>query len=159
MIRACLLTLSVLLALPASALAAPMTHVAGPYRLMLDLKPAEPFVTADQVKHGFVKAGMLVVGGARPMMMDSPAAPNHHLVLHVFDRTSGMAVQHAAVTMAYAPIRNVRRMVKVPVVEMQMAGKGAMSTHYGNNVKLAPGTYAVDVTVNGETSSTFTIRV
>jgi len=32
---------------------------------------------------------------------------------------------------------------------MEASGKGAASTHYGNNVTMPPGRYRVDVTVNG----------
>jgi hypothetical protein len=49
------------------------------------------------------------------------------------------------------------RAMAVPVVEMQAVGKGPASTHDGNNVTLAPGTYTVTVTVNGGPPATFTV--
>jgi uncharacterized protein involved in high-affinity Fe2+ transport len=45
--------------------------------------------------------------------------------------------------------------IDLPVVRMHVKGMGLDSTHYGNNVNLAPGKYKVRVTVNGETPVTF----
>jgi hypothetical protein len=36
-----------------------------------------------------------------------------------------------------------------------VAGEGMNTTHYGNNVKLAPGTYEALVTVNGQGPAIF----
>ncbi len=49
--------------------------------------------------------------------------------------------------------------VSVPVVEMQVAGKGPQSTHYGNNVFMRAGTYRVAVSINGSVPAVFTVRV
>jgi hypothetical protein len=46
----------------------------------------------------------------------------------------------------------------VPVVVMQAIGGGPASTHYGNNVHMPAGAYAVTATVNG-TAATFQIEL
>jgi hypothetical protein len=101
---------------------------------------------------------MLVVGGATPVPPGAPTHPNHHLVVHVFDRASGLALQGAHIGITYAPAGNDSASAEVQIVEMQAIGKGPESTHYGNNVTLPAGTYHVTVTVNGKTSTTFTIN-
>jgi hypothetical protein len=40
--------------------------------------------------------------------------------------------------------------IEVPVVIMQAIGKGASSTHYGNNVTMPAGRYKVTVSINGQ---------
>lgn len=47
---------------------------------------------------------------------------------------------------------NMNEWMKLPVVRMHVRGKGAATTHFGNNVHLAPGTYDVKVKVNGKTA-------
>jgi hypothetical protein len=48
--------------------------------------------------------------------------------------------------------------VIVPV-EMEAAGKGPQSTHYGNNVFMRAGAYRVTVSINGTARTVFTVRV
>ena len=38
----------------------------------------------------------------------------------------------------------------IPIVRMYGVTEGVDDLHYGNNVMLSPGAYAVDATVNGE---------
>ena len=94
---------------------------------------------------------MLVVGGAMPVRMDAPSHPNHHLIVHVFDKASGKAVTNATVAISYAQGSGSAR--SLPIVEMQAIGKGPQSTHYGNNLNLPDGTYTVTVTANGNTAT------
>jgi hypothetical protein len=140
-----------------------ITQIAGPYRIVLVVLPAEPFYTQAQVAQTHVKDGMVVVGGAAPVPPDDASHPNHHLVVHLYDRATGKAVRGGHVTMTYAPASadsaaTSGASVKVPIVEMQAIGKGPESTHYGNNVTLAPGSYRIAVTANGASTS-FTVRV
>lgn len=137
-----------------------MSQTAGPYRIVLGFMPAEPFYTALQVQQNHVTDGMLVVGGATPVQPDAPSRPNHHLVFHVYDTVSGKALTGAHVTIAFVRSTGAAggTAVQVPVVEMQVVGRGPESTHYGNNVTLPPGTYDVTVTVNGENSARFVVK-
>jgi len=128
------------------------TQTAGAYRLVLNLMPAEPFVSADAKAN----SGMVAIAGAAPVQPTSASHPNHHLVVHVY-RADGTAVAGATVSMTVTGTDAVA--LHVPVVEMQMAGKGPGSTHYGNNVALAPGSYTVEVTVGDGPAATFQITV
>jgi hypothetical protein len=149
------LTLLAVFSMPAFAMnmsnAVTMTKVSGPYRIELQLLPAEPFFTKAQYEKEHPKDGMLVVGGATPLAPDAPSHPNHHLIVHVFDKATGKAVTTATVTITYASASGPAR--DLPIVEMQAIGKGPQSTHYGNNVYLTDGTYTVTVTANGNTTT------
>ncbi|HUA07925.1 MAG TPA: hypothetical protein VMA98_01540 [Candidatus Acidoferrales bacterium] len=130
-----------------------MTKVSGPYKIELQLLPAEPFYTKAQFDKEHPKDGMLVVGGAAPVRMDDPSHPNHHLIVHVFDKTTGKAITNANVAIRYSSGGAAH---SLPIVEMQAIGKGAQSTHYGNNLYLPDGNYTITVTVDGN-ASTFTV--
>jgi len=142
-------------ALPASAMnmggGVTKTKVAGPYKLELQLLPAEPFYTQEQYAKEHPKDGMLVMGGATPVAPDAPSHPNHHLIVHVFDAATGKADTNATVTIRYASASGGAH--ELPVVEMQAIGKGPQSTHYGNNLYLPDGNYTVTVTANGNTAT------
>lgn len=131
-------------------------------RIELHVLPAEPFFTKDQVAAGHVTQGMLVVSGAEPVGVDAASHPNHHLVVHVFNAKTGKAVTHADVAITYKMLDKKGKpsadSAAVPIVTMQAIGKGAQSTHYGNNVTLAPGTYSIHVVVDGAQAS-FTVAV
>lgn len=134
----------------------------GKYRFELEVLPPEPFYTQAQVDSDHVQKGMLVIRGASPVGPNAPSMPDHHLVVHLFDRTTGKAVTGAAVEMTFQTIDSEGRPVgpahQVPVVEMQVIGKGPSTTHYGNNVNLPGGKrYQVRVTANGVTA-TFDVR-
>jgi hypothetical protein len=129
----------------------------GPYKLVLELLPAEPFLNHTEMQAG--KPGMIWIAGAPPDRLDAPNDPNHHLIVHVLNAQTGKAIAGAQVRMSYerlgVPGATVHRL---PVVEMQKNGHGAASTHYGNNVHLAAGRYRVSVQVNGGRKVTFIVR-
>jgi hypothetical protein len=131
-------------------------------RIELHILPAEPFFTKDQVAAGHLTQGMLVVGGADPVNVDAASHPNHHLVVHVFNAKTGKAITNADVAIGYHMLdKNGKPSADsgtVPIVIMQAIGKGAQSTHYGNNVNLPPGEYAIHVSVNRAKTS-FTVAV
>ena len=134
-------------------------RIEGAYRIELDILNAEPFADAGMPMQGMA---MVAKGGAAPVQADAASHPNHHLVVHVFDRASGKVVTDARVFIAYVPLDphgHARgSAVSVPVVVMEMMGKGPASTHYGNNVTLAPGRYRIEVKVNG-TGTSFRVKV
>lgn len=145
------------LAGPASASAAShtqsITHETKGWTITLKLLPAETF--AHVVKPS-TQGEMYVRGGlGRPL----PAAKaNHHLV--VFLKHDGQAVTNAKVTLRYR--RQKPRHAgwhKVPVVRMDIAGKGARTTHYGNNVLLKPGKYDVSTSIDGRNRTHFELDV
>ena len=126
------------------------------YRVELHVLPAEPFFSKEEVAAKQVKDGMVVQSGATPVTPDAASHPNHHLVVHVFDSKGQQAIADAAVSMSYAPLDSkgspAGAQVEVPVVVMQVIGKGPSSTHYGNNVTMPAGQYRVTVIVNGKTA-------
>jgi hypothetical protein len=122
-------------------------------RLELHAVKAEPFYTVEQVKANPKLQGMLIIGGAKPLAPDAKTHPNCHLIVHVFNAKTGKPLSKAKVSMTYqaeAQGKAVGVATKVPVVVMQVIGKGPISTHYGNNVVLPDGTYVVTVVANGK---------
>jgi len=122
------------------------TGMAGPYSVTLKVLPAEGFSGPH--------AEMAWDAGAKAEMLNGPAGPNHHLV--AFVQESGKPVENAKVTIGYRQVSPKRgEWMSLPVARMHMAGKGPETTHYGNNVKLAPGDYEARVTVNGKGPASF----
>ncbi len=146
----------------ARAQAVKKTETAGSYRLELEVLPPEPFFSQSEVSSQQIKKGMVVVRGAAPVQPNAASKPDHHLIVHVFDKSTGKAVTDADVKMSYQRLgpagEPTGAATQVPVVEMQVIGKGPSTTHYGNNVDLPSGTYRVSVTANGATA-TFKIEV
>lgn len=136
------------LLLPAVAQAKTVTRTAkaGVYSVTLKVLPAEAFTGP--------KAEMVRDGGAEAATVKGPERPNHHLV--AFIKENGKPVEHATVDINYRDLSSkMSKWMSLPVVRMHAAGHGVASTHYGNNVRLNPGRYAVRVTVNGNRPATF----
>ena len=148
------LAVGIVFAVPAAAKDVMKTKNVGAYRIELHVLPAEPFYTADEVAAKHPTMGMVIQGGAAPVKPDADMHPNHHLVVHVFDRKTGQAITDAKVSLSFEPLGRGNKpagaSVEVPVVNMQAIGQGPKSTHYGNNVVMPPGPYRVTATVNGE---------
>ena len=130
------------------------TKAVGAYRVELHILPAEPFFSKQDVADKHVKEGMEIESGAAPVAPDSDSHPNHHLIVHIFDKQSGKVVSDATVTMSFVALDGKGNPAGMPtevaVVVMQAIGKGPASTHYGNNVTMPAGQYDVTVTVNGK---------
>jgi hypothetical protein len=138
----------VALLLPGLAKASVISEEAavGPYTVTLKVLPAESFSGA--------KAEMVREGGAQPNTLTGPTHPNHHMV--VFVTKSGKQVEDAKVAISYRRLSpEMGEWMTLPVVRMHMAGRGFETTHYGNNVSLAPGSYEIRVTVNGKGPAKF----
>jgi len=148
--------LFVTMSFTSSVMAADMMKTAtmDSLRVELHVLPAEPFFTAKEVAASQIKEGMLIMGGAKPVALNAASHPNHHLVAHVFDAKTGKAITDAKVSMNYQELDAKGKphgaVVHVPIVVMQAIGKGPQSTHYGNNVMMPDGTYAITVTANGK---------
>ena len=120
----------------------------GNMKIALHVMAAEPFYTKKEVKEKKITEGMLIIGGAKPVSLNAQPAPDHHLVVHIYNAKTGKAITHAKVLMSYQ--QDSMNKMNVPVVIMQEIGEGTESTHYGNNVSMGPGSYTVMVTVNGK---------
>jgi hypothetical protein len=122
------------------------TAAAGAYSVTLKVLPAESFRGP--------KAEMVRDGGAAPDTLKGSEHPNHHLV--VFVAKDGQPVESATVSISYRRLSPKKdAWSTLPVVCMHVAGHGLKTAHYGNNVRLAPGSYEVQVTVDGEGPATF----
>ena len=122
------------------------TATVGGYSVTLKVLPAESFLGPH--------AAMARDSGAQPALLKGPLHPNHHLV--AFIRKDRKPVEHAAVTISYRKLSPEKGgWMDLPVVRMHVAGKGLQTTHFGNNVKLAPGRYEVRVTVDGKGPALF----
>ena len=88
------------------------------------------------------------------MKPDADTHPNHHRVVHVYDRKTDQAITDAKVSLSFEPLGRGNKpagaSVDVPVVNMQAIGQGPKSTHYGNNVVMPPGSYRVTAMVNDQ---------
>ena len=137
-----------ILCLPRSAHAQEISKEAkaGKYSVTLKVLPAESFSGPQ--------AEMVRDGGAPANDLNGPAQPNHHLV--AFVKEGDKPVENAKVSIAYRDSSSkTAKWTTLPVARMHVAGKGPETTHYGNNLKLAPGNYEVRVTVNGSGPATF----
>lgn len=122
------------------------TAMAGAYSVALKVLPAESF----RGPH----AEMVRDAGAKPDLLLSPVRPNHHLV--AFVREGGKPVEKADVVIRYHELSPKQGgWIQLPVVRMHVAGKGLATTHYGNNLSLAPGKYEAMVVVNGGAPAIF----
>ena len=148
------LAVGIVLAAPAAAKDVMKTKTVGAHRIELHVLPAEPFYTADEVATKHVTMGMVTEGGAAPVKPDADTHPNHHRVVHVYDRKTDQAITDAKVSLSFEPLGRGNKpagaSVDVPVVNMQAIGQGPKSTHYGNNVVMPAGSYRVTATINGE---------
>jgi hypothetical protein len=121
------------------------TAKAGVYSVTLKVLPAESFTGP--------KAEMVRDGGAEPNRLNGPEHPDHHMV--AFVKENGKPVEHATVDISYRNLSSRMSVWKVlPVVRMHVAGHGLATTHYGNNVRLGPGSYVARITVNGNGPAT-----
>jgi len=141
-------TLGVIVPACAQAQDISKTETAGKYSITLKVLPAESFSGP--------KTEMVRDGGAPAVELNGPEQPNHHLV--AFLKEDDKPVEKAAVTISYREGSS-GKWTRLPVVQMHEAGKGVDTTHFGNNVKLAPGNYEVKVTVNGGAPAMFQITL
>ena len=141
-------TLGVIVPACAQAQNVSKTETAGKYSITLKVLPAESFSGP--------KAEMVRDGGAKAVELNSPEQPNHHLV--AFLRENNKPVEKAKVEISYREGSS-GKWTKLPVVQMHEAGKGLDTTHFGNNVKMPPGNYEVQVTVNGGAPAMFQITL
>lgn len=135
-----------------------MTQTVNGYTIALEVLPAESFVSVGDAKQPANAGEMVNGGGADPMAKDGPRTPNHHIV--AFIKKDGKSVEDADVAMSYKKKHGTSsKMTSEPVTRMWVAGKGRKTTHYGNNVKLDPGEYQVQVVVNQNARATFDVTV
>jgi len=129
--------------------------VAGPYRLVLQIGPLEKMYTRAQLKQQHPMSGEVMLSGTMVMGgmggMSGPT-PNHHLELHIYNRTTGTVVTKAVVAITIRTASG-KLLERLPIAEMRGVTSGVSDTHFGNNVALQSGTYRVDVQVESARAS------
>jgi hypothetical protein len=74
---------------------------------------------------------MLALGGAQLVQPEAPLHPNYHLVVHVFQTSTGKALTNAKVHLSFHPLGSSGKLTgsaqEVPVVRMQMIMPGMSS--------------------------------
>lgn len=126
------------------------TATAGAYSVTLKVLPAESFTGP--------KAAMAHDAGAAPVTVNGPEHPNHHMV--AFIKQNGKPVEDATVNIVYRELSpHMGKWMTLPVARMHVAGKSLATTHYGNNVKLKPGSYEARVTVDRTSTATFRFKL
>ena len=132
--------------------AKPLSRTAqvGPYTVILKVLPAESFTSGH--------SAMVWDSGAKPYRLKQSPRPNHHLV--VFIKKQGKPVENASVKIRYRLMGGQSSgWQTLPVARMYVRGKGRSSTHYGNNVLLKAGNYAIRVRIAGGPSHLFHLRI
>ncbi|MGO9643162.1 MAG: hypothetical protein ACLPY5_00290 [Candidatus Bathyarchaeia archaeon] len=124
------------------------------YKLQLILGPPAQMLTTSQT--ATATAGEVMIGGEM-VSMTMGMAGVYHLEIHVYNLMSGAVVTDKNVTIQIVNDATHQTM-NVPIVVMYDMIVGLSDTHFGNNVSLAPGNYAVIVSVAGETT-TFNITI
>jgi hypothetical protein len=132
-----------------------LTQQTSSYRLMLVIGPVEEMSMPNQgmgSMGGEVMAPMPGLPMPSMTTTDQGHAVNHHLEVHVYDKTSGSVVRDQVPTIALTTATGMSHPV-APVVAMYGTQQGQSDWHFGNNVYLADGTYTITVTVNGQTAT------
>ncbi|HEX6506585.1 MAG TPA: hypothetical protein VF221_03045 [Chloroflexota bacterium] len=132
--------------------------VAGPYRLMLVIGPAQNMSEMGSEMTVGGKAATCRTTG-KGMTSSAPMhAPtcNRHVELHVFDAHTNKVLLAARVGITLRDAKN-HMAISVPIMEM-MAGSNLRDFHYGNNIHAAPGQYTIKVTVNA-VHATFAVKL
>jgi hypothetical protein len=87
-------------------------------------------------------------GGGTQADQADPAM--RHVELHVRSKATGKAVRNAKVSITVTDPAG--QPITVPIAVMYGITEGQEDWHYGNNVRLAPGQYGVQVSADGKTA-------
>lgn len=117
---------------------------AGPYKLVLQIGPAEvEKAMADGMEMGEKATCHMPVKGHHSAGVNTC---NRHVEVHVYRAKDGSIVHVAKVTMTFRNVRT-HKVTPVPVMSM-MGSEGSSDFHFGNNIALPAGTYILTVNVN-----------
>ena len=86
-------------------------------------------------------------------MTDEGQPVNHHLEAHIYDKASGKVLNNVMPRITITNQAKGASRPLSPVMAMYGIQEGQSDFHYGGNVYLPPGTYAVAVSVNGQTAT------
>ena len=156
-IRANLTILAVLIALPAIVMAANVLQTVSTtsYNVTLVIGPTETMVMPDAAKgatDGEIMAPMPGMSIPEMATMDAGHPVNHHLEIHLVNKSDGKVVTDTAPTIAITNAKGVSRAVS-PIAAMYGVTAGPNDWHFGGNVYLAGGAYTITATIAGETAT------
>lgn len=117
------------------------------YKLELDIGPPADMLTMGQAT-GSATSGEVMLGGQMSPM--SMTGHTYHVELHVFNIKTGATevVPISSVNIIVTSPSHVK--TTVPIAEMFDIAQGATDIHYGNNIELTAGDYAVYTSVGSE---------
>lgn len=152
------LVLVIMIVIPATALAqvTSWTQTTALYKVVLSAGPVEAMLTPNQAKGATAGEVMVPMSGMSmpSMSMTDQGHPvNHHLEVHVYNRTTGQVLTNLTPTISITNSSGATRQLS-SVGAMYGVTAGQSDYHYGNNVYLANGTYIVTVQI-GDNKATF----
>jgi hypothetical protein len=123
------------------------------YTLVLGIGPAETMVSPMDAMHGM--AGEVAVTGGSMTTMDQGMAANHHVEVQITQAASGSVVMDVTPTIRITDkLSGISRDLP-QVMGMYGSTMGPSDFHYGQNVFLPDGTYAVTVLLGPADSAQF----
>lgn len=122
------------------------------YKITLVIGPPQNMMTLCQDTAS--ASGMVMVQGTMMAMASSTMSgtSDYHFQAHVYDISTGAPVLPPTSSVTIIVTGSSGLATSIPVAEMFDATQGPQSMHYGNEVQLTPGKYAVTVGVAGETA-------
>jgi hypothetical protein len=135
---------------------------AGPYRITLQIGPAEMMSThpkgnsGERMLSGMMASCSMPDSGMGGMSMGSKTC-NRHIEVRVDNRRTGKVVSNAHVQIRLINQRTLS-VITVPIMTMVGARQGIADLHYGNNIYGPNGAYTVVTRING-TSASFGVNL
>jgi hypothetical protein len=124
------------------------------YNMVAEIGGLQAMYTPAQASSQHPKSGEVMFGGQMVMPPDTTNAPPewHHLEVHIFDKKTGNVVKtlNPVITVTN---KGTGQTQPIPIVVMQGVVEGSGDYHYGNNVNLSNGQYAVTVVIGSETAN------
>jgi LPXTG-motif cell wall-anchored protein len=139
------IALSFALATHALAVVPVLSQTTATYRMTLIVGPLATMLTPDQAKtakSGEAMVAMMGMTVPATSMTDQGQPVNHHLELHVYNKTSGAVVSDQMPTITIADSAGKSRTLSSMALMYDVA-IGQSDLHFGNNVYLPDGTYTI----------------
>jgi hypothetical protein len=131
-----------------------LTQTTATYRVTLILGPLATMLTPDQAKtakSGEAMVAMMGMPTPAMMMTDQGQPVNHHLELHVYNKTSGAVASDQVPTITITDLAGKSRTLSSATLLYDVA-IGQSDLHFGNNVHLSDGTYTITAQIGTETA-------
>src|SRR6266536_1506317 len=134
----------------------PMTKTAAPYKLTLEIDPAEMMV-AKGLSGEVMLSGQPATCRMPSQAGTNPKVCNRHVEVHAAVASTGKVVTKATVVITLTNVKTHLK-IAVPIARTMDSAMGMKDLNFGNNIYAPKGTYNVAVTVNGK-SATFRVKL